>query len=341
MTDTPFSFTWNPSTWDGGDIAYQPPGGARFIARSMKVVNTDAQRDAWLWVGDLSTDIWQDQRINGLYCPAGSTQIIELDICGSGSAGSGLSFRQVADQVYSDVAVASAVAAFTSGTDAASYTTASWSSGTVSGTEYFIMTIAATGGPTTPTGFTDAHPQAWTLRQQANVYGSAMTMYQYTTRIAGGSTATTTVNFSGAIGACFISIVRISNVQPSGPVIADAQITAPAGIREYVPGISTQFVGMEARQVCGSRLLAVMAQTADGTGWTPWGDYREIHDAEIVGEGEKFSVSYAKSAGKSGYAFQGTPPTGVSNSNDHVAMMMDIHDSYAPVWVTVDGVEVT
>lgn len=331
MTDTPFSLGYVPSTWKGGDFVYSPSGSA-FNIRSLKIVNTSQSKDAWLWVGDLSTDALNDQLISEIYCPAGSTQILPFDYVGTATAGNALALRQVADQTNSPIFIQSAVASLQSATDLTTYTTGSW---TGAADRFYLMTISVKGSNRTISSFTDTHTgQAWSLLQSGTVTFSGGNIYQYVTKLTGANSTTTSVVFSGANTSCFISIVEVQNI---GSGISVGEVFAPAGVRaSAAPPTQSKLIGMRGAQ-CGGRILTTYIQ--NDTNFTPAGDLIEIHDGSTA-EQNSVGVSYSKRAGNSGYHYLGAAP-GTLFGDDRVSMLVDVHDTSAPLFVTVDGVEVS
>ena len=143
MVDTLYSsnsINWVDPWYDGYII--DGPSSVAMVLRSLKIVNTDPIRDAWLWFGNSGINAWFfDREISGLHVPGGTTRIIkDLDLVLTAPAGDFYCMRQEADQQHSNMVVSSAVAAIGTVGAGPGYTTASWTS--VVG-EVYVLTASS------------------------------------------------------------------------------------------------------------------------------------------------------------------------------------------------------
>lgn len=322
-----------PSTWYDGDIT-DSPGSTELILRSLKIVNTDHSRDAWFWLGNTGLVQWFfDRYLSGIYVPAGTTRVLDdLDIVLTAPAGDFYCLKQVSDQTNSTLAVSSAVSFVSSGS-ATTFTTGSWSSSAIATTgECYVMFISVKGGNRNISSFTDTHTGiTWTKISEEEITGGGNRLYTYVGHATGATSTTTAVNFSGSNSSCIISIIKLQNtgITSAFPALA----VCNAGTEGYVPIVATDLIGVNGRDVCGGRLLACFENAAGATS-VPVGDLIELHDLEVAADSHSLWVGYSKRPGTNAWMRRASATTG-----DKVASLVDIHDTYSPLSVTISGVK--
>ena len=335
-TDIPFSVgPIQPPVSDDTPIWIGTGQDSPVIFRTAKVINSSPNRDAYLTLAAYSRTTDYYNFIKDLYCPAGSTQIVQMDATFHDDGFDSLVAQQVVDQRLGNLDVSQAVAPLVDATDLTSYTTASY---TMTAGELYVAFVHiknTQGGQT----FTGTHSgETWTFQEVARVNGGGDSINAYTHLATATSAGTTTFASNAGMQGCIIQICRVQGLaNPNAPVAWD-DVTNWAGERSSNRMVEAWFT-LDVHNVCGSRLFCVQAQTA--TGWTWEKEYTEIFDNNLGADNVSGSVGWAKSAGVHGEALHGAPPLGTTTGADKCSIMMDVHDTAQVLWLTMDGVRVT
>lgn len=333
-TDVPFRIgPIQPYTAPDGTIWTADGNVSPIIFRTLKIVNTSPNRDAWFSCGTSDKNTANQNMIKDLYCPAGTTQLLHVDWTWPDSALDTFFAQQVVDQELGSLTVSQAVAAVASSTDATSYVTGSY---TMTAGELYVAAIhiKAQAGSMTLTGTHTG--EAWTLLSTSGVNGGVDRVKVYAHLATATSSGTTTFGSSVNLGGCIIQIVRVQGLPNTDVPVAWDDVLIFAGDRAENRVAKTQHV-MDAWGMSGSRLYVCQNQSVSSFSFEK--EYIEVFDNNIA-DGLTGAVAWARRAGTCGFGLNGALPSGTAENTDRVGVMLDIHDTSQVLQLTIDGVQV-